>query len=384
MRVSILSSQSEVPAELWAQTFRPPLEGRWWYEAYESARLGRFDFSYAVLTENEVPVGLAPLFFMAVPLSLVAPPEVATLVRILEKALPSLANPRILFVGSPSSEEGHVGFLPGTDRRAGLAALQSALEREARRLRASLVVWKDFPAEYDPLFAELRTKTRLFPAIDFPGSGIALHSSNKQAYFATLKASRRQDLRRRLRRSADRIDLVVAVVQTPDERMIDQAFALYQQSYERAKVKFEQLNRAFFADLARRPTTYFVILRDGRTAKMVGFSMCFLLGTCVINKSAGLDYTKPSTLFLNYRFWDAVLDWALSVGARSMRSGQQGYSAKIEFGHHLIPLTNWCRHRNPLIHAALGSIARRISWSSLDPDLAAFEGQKQALPTERS
>ena len=60
-------------------------------------------------------------------------------------------------------------------------------------------------------------------------------------------------------------------------------------------------------------------------------SHCLLLDTCVINKCAGLDYTKPSTLFLNYRLWDAVLDWALGVGAKSMSSGQTGYSAKIEF-----------------------------------------------------
>ena len=60
-------------------------------------------------------------------------------------------------------------------------------------------------------------------------------------------------------------------------------------------------------------------------------SHCFLLDTCVINKCAGLDYTKHSTLFLNHRLWDAVLDWALGVGAKSMSSGQTGYSAKIEF-----------------------------------------------------
>lgn len=384
MRATIVSSHSDVPADLWDQTFRPPVEGRWWYAAYETAGLGQFDFFYAVLSEDGTPVGLAPVFLMTVPLRLVAPPEFTSLVGILEKWLPALVNRRILFVGSPSSEEGHVGFLPGTDRHAGLAALQTALDLEARRLEASLVVWKDFPAEYDPLFAELRSKTRLFPVVDFPGSEIALPSSSKQDYFAALKGSRRQDLRRRLRRSAEQIDLEVSVVQTPDDAVLDQMFALYQQSYERAAVKFERLNRAFFADLARNPTTYFVLLRERQTSKMVAFSMCFLLNTCVINKCAGLDYTRPSTLFLNYRLWDAVLDWALSVGAKSMRSGQTGYSAKVEFGHHLVPLTNWCHLRNPILHAGLKLIARRISWASLDPDLAAFESRQRVLSTPTS
>jgi hypothetical protein len=41
-------------------------------------------------------------------------------------------------------------------------------------------------------------------------------------------------------------------------------------------------------------------------------------------------------------------------------------------GHRLIPLTNYCRHRNRLLHAAFALFATRIGWKTLDDDLARF------------
>jgi hypothetical protein len=37
-----------------------------------------------------------------------------------------------------------------------------------------------------------------------------------------------------------------------------------------------------------------------------------------------------------------------------------------------VPLTNYCAHRNRLVHALARFAARRIDWASLDADLARF------------
>jgi uncharacterized membrane protein len=62
----------------------------------------------------------------------------------------------------------------------------------------------------------------------------------------------------------------------------------------------------------------------------------------------------------------------LSRGATSIQSGQTGYAPKIETGHSLVPLTNYCLHRNPLVHLVYRAIAKTISWRTLDEDLARF------------
>ena len=59
--------------------------------------------------------------------------------------LPSLSRPRILFIGSPCSDEGAIGLLPDTDRARALDCAQVA-EDEARKRSAAMVIWKDFPS----------------------------------------------------------------------------------------------------------------------------------------------------------------------------------------------------------------------------------------------
>jgi len=66
------------------------------------------------------------------------------------------------------------------------------------------------------------------------------------------------------------------------------------------------------------------------------------------------------------------VDWALSRGVDAIQSGQTGYAPKIETGHRLLPLTNYCAHRNRLVHAIGRAFARHITWSTLDDDLARF------------
>jgi hypothetical protein len=60
----------------------------------------------------------------------------------------------------------------------------------------------------------------------------------------------------------------------------------------------------------------------------------------------------------------------LQVGADEIQSGQTGYQAKHDTGHSLIPLFNYCRHRNPFIHALFKVISGYISWATLDGDLS--------------
>jgi predicted N-acyltransferase len=182
-----------------------------------------------------------------------------------------------------------------------------------------------------------------------------------------------------LRRSRERIDVDVEAIQHPDPRTIAEIFNLFWQTYERAATKFERLNRRFFEVVAEKPVSHFIILREKHSREMVAFMLCFALGGRIINKFGGLDYRRPRNLFLNYRLWDAALDWALNRGAASIQSGQTGYAAKIEIGHRLVPLNNFCWHKNKALHTILQMIGQRVSWATLDHDLASRTDEGASL-----
>ncbi len=373
LHVRFVESFDAVPMSLWETCFAPPLEGRWWYESLESCGIeDQFRFSYAVICQGTRPVGLAPLFLMNVPIELVMPPALLPALRLLGKFFPSALRQRTLFVGSPCGDEGTFGVLPDVDRRQALLCLQPALEARAAAMGASMLVWKDVPSPQAVDLAWLAERRRLFPLISFPGTEVALPSSRKEDYFAAMKASRRHVLKKKLRRSGQAVAVAVEIVQGPDDAVLDEIFGLFWQTYEKAETKFERLNRRFFALLAKLPVSRFVVLREPASGRMIAFMLCFALGSRLINKFIGIDYRRPKEWLLYFRLWDAALDWALTQGFEAIQSGQTGYAPKIEMGHALIPLTNYCRHRNVLMHRIYATIARTVGWQTLDDDLARF------------
>ncbi len=363
LSVGFVSSAGEIDAALWEACFPPPLEGRWWYETLERSRLeDQFRFLYAVIREADAPVGIAPLFVMDFPVSLVTPDALKPLLPLLGSA----AHPKTLFVGSPCADEGSIGLLPSVDRRAALLALQPAVNAKAKELNAPLIVWKDVPLA---LAAEVAALGGMFRVESFPGTLVEL-GTDKAAYLASLKGSRRHNLLKKVRRSVSHVAVRSEVLQAPEPRVLDEIFPLFMQTYERSSTHFERLPREFFTQIAQVPCTRFVVLREEKSGEAIAFMLCFELGAKLINKFVGMDYRRPKEWQLHFRLWDAVVDHALARGLHAIQSGQTGYAAKIETGHRLVPLVNFCRHRNPIVHRLVALAARRIDWASLDDDLA--------------
>jgi len=381
LSVSFVASQADIPAALWERCLPAPLEGRWWYEALEKSGLeDQFTFRYALLHAGDRLVGIAPLFLMDVPLDLVVPEALLPLARVLGRFFPSLLHQRTLFVGSPCADEGSVGVLPDVDRRAALFCLQQALVREARRLRRPMLVWKDFPRSYAGDLDWLAARTGLFSMISYPGTVAELPGSTKDAFFAAMKGSRRRQLKKKLRISAEMVAVDVAALQHPEGAVLEEIFGLFQQTYEHATTKFERLDRVFFEHMAVLPQAYFLTLREAATGDMLAFMLCFDMGGRIINKYIGLDYARPKEWSLYFRLWEAALDWSLARGACAIQSGQTGYAPKMEMGHRLVPLTDYCRHRNWIIRRIYATVARGVSWKTLDAALGHYVGKEDVLP----
>lgn len=365
-----VSSADEIAADLWARCFPSPLEGLWWYTTLEHSGLeSQFTFAYAVIERGTDSVGIAPTFLMDVPIDLVAPPLIARLLRMAGNVVPRLRYQRTLFVGSPCSDEGTVGLLPHMSLAEIAPILQDALALRARQCGAPMIVWKDFPATVDSSLEVLCAQKGLFKLVSYPGTRLLLPAGGFESYLQSLTSSHRHNLRKKLRRSKALGALHVSVLQHPDPATLEEVFALFWQTYEKGKTKFERLTPEFFRLMAAANESHFVLLRQPHTNRLVAFMLCFRIGARVINKFIGLDYTLEGQWFLYFRLWEQAIDWALRNNAGEFQSGQTGYRAKLDLGHRLVPLNNYCRHRNPILHWLFAFVARGISWATLDEDL---------------
>jgi Acetyltransferase (GNAT) domain len=371
--VEFLGKASQIPDDLWDACFEPPGDGRWWYETLEQSGIDdQFTFFYGLIKRLECPVGIAPAFLMDMPVEQVAPLEFLRLLRLIGKIVPSVLCQRTLFVGSPILDESRVALISHVNCRAALVALQIALEAKAGELHASLIVWKDFPESASADMNWLSHQRGLFRVISLPNTVVKLPSPRKEDYFMVMKGSWRHNLKKKLRRSKERVALSVEVVQHPDAKTLDDIFALFWQTYEKSTSKFERLNRKFFEVFAEEQTTLFIILREKVTGEMVAFQLCFDMGERLVNMFIGIDYSRPKEWMLFFRLWETAVDVALSRGFAAIVSGRSSYEVKIETGHKLVPLYNYCRHSNILLHTIYRIVAKRVNWASLDEGLARF------------
>jgi predicted N-acyltransferase len=251
-----------------------------------------------------------------------------------------------------------------------LRCIHRAVIEKAREMGAPMRVWKDFPEDFAADLQALAREEDLFRVVSFPGTELALPPGGKEAYLRALPGRHRERLKRNLKLSRREATLETTVCQSPDAADLDEVFALFWQTYERSSTRFERLNRGFFDEMAACAESRFILMRHTQDRRLVAFMLCFDLGSTLVNKFVGFDYERPREWRLYFRLWDAFVDLALSMGKERVESGQTGYSGKLGVGHRLLPLTNYCHHANPLLRTIYRAVGARVSWQSLDEDLA--------------
>ena len=373
VQVEFVPRVSSIDEALWRECFPPPLEGHFWYQTLETCGLeDQFAFSYALIKRGAQPVGIAPCFLHDVPIALVAPAPVAWVLRQLARVLPRVGFQRTFFIGSPCADAGTIGLVPGMTLAEVAPALRRAVRAKAREVGAAMIVFKDFPTEEATVLTGPAEGRRFFPTVSYPGTAVALSAPEKEGYYRALAHTQRHNLLKKLRRSRAELPLQTSVVTRPSDRELDEVFALFRQTYERGKTKFERLDRRFFERVREHDAAQFLLQRDSANGELVAFMLVFRIGDRLINKFIGLDYRRGGKTYLYFRLFDAAVDFACREGAKEIQSGQTGYRAKFDLGHRLVPLWNVFRHENPVVHLVFSAIGRQISWPSLDADLAEY------------
>jgi len=373
VEIQFVAKCRDLPESLWERCFPYPLESLFWYETLETCGIDdQFQFSYALIKKDGQSVGIAPCFVHNVPMSLVAPPAMDRVLQVIAKVLPQAGYQRTLFVGSPCAEEGTIGLIPGTDLKEILEPLARAVISKARELGAPMVVFKDVPSPYRPAMEKLNNALKFFHIHSYPGTEMNLAGSNIEGYFTSLARSHRHNFRKKLRKSKEILDLETTCIKRPDDAQLQEIFGLFMQTYERGKTKFEKLTIEFFRKIRETEPAWFILQRDKKNGSLVTFMLLFELGDRMVNKFIGLDYAKSGQTFLYFRQFEAALNFAYERGMKDFQSGQTGYRAKLDLGHSLVPLHNYCRHANPLINVVYSKFARDVTWLTLDPDLGTY------------
>ena len=350
----VLSRAELDHCDAWKTAFVGKCKDHRFYEIVEQTLDSKFEHSYLLLEDNAGQVrAIQPLFFVEQNL-VDGIPALRAPVEAIRRRFPRFLTMRVLMVGNAAGE-GHLSACPPEDEDWVANALHATLKTYAQLSKASLVVFKDFPAKY-------RHALRNFSANGYarvpsmPMTELQLRYNDFEHYLRTLGASTRKDLRRKFRKTAAAppIGLEVVTDLTP---YVDEVYPLYLQVHERSPLKFERLTKEYLCSLGRRMperARFFIWRQNG---KAIAFSVALVHDGTIYDDYLGLDYHVALDLHLYFYTLRDIISWSLTQGLERYRSSPLNYHPKLHLGCDLFPLDLYVMHTaawlNPIFRQAL-------------------------------
>jgi predicted N-acyltransferase len=374
--VARVLSRAEVrDLEEWKHAFQGKGKDHRYYEIVEETIEPKFEHHYLLLEDQAGKVrAIQPVFFVQQNL-VEGIPALRAAVAAIRRKFPRFLTMRILMVGNAAGE-GHLSACVPGDEDWVANALFAILKTYAQQSKASLVVFKDFPAKY-------RHALRNFAAHGYtrvpsmPMTELELRYKDFEDYLSTLGASTRKDLRRKFRKMAGAppISLEVVTDLTP---LVDEVYPFYLQVHERSPLKFERLNKEYLSNLGRRMpdrARFFIWRQNG---KAIAFSVALVHDGTIYDDYLGLDYAVALDLHLYFYTFRDIISWSLGQGLTQYRSSPLNYKPKLHLGCDLFPLDLYVLHTTPLLNKIFRQALRFLEPTRHDPVLKQFRNA-QAL-----
>ncbi|WP_126538024.1 GNAT family N-acetyltransferase [Aerosticca soli] len=277
---------------------------------------------------------------------------------------------RTRFIGSTVSEYAPLPFLADP-----IKLVDELLQTYGNE--CPLLIVKDLPCDSPLLDASDNAFAQTFVAtckrqgwIDVEGQALAylsLDFNDVQAYLARLSASRRKDLRRKLR-AIDRLE--VDIIPTGDDRfhkpeVLADFYALYRNVYAQSQVHFDLLSMDFFRALLQDANNRGIVFVYRHHGEMIGWNLCYEYSGKLIDKYIGLAYPAARENNLYFVSWIRNIDYALSRGLRHYVAGWTDATVKRDLGASFTMTRHLVHVRSSLLRGLLRRLAPSFAGESV-------------------
>ncbi len=338
----VVQSSQQVPLELRNRSFAGQLKDFRYYEISAETLKGQFDHRYLVLENARTgEMAIQSVFLVKQDILAGLPAKLRATLSLPRRFSQSWLQTRMLVAGCSAGE----GALDCSAPWA-VKALQEALESYARRTKVAMILLKDFPARYRAALTPLtHGGYRRVPSM--PGCVLDLDFGSFEEF---MSARLGRKLRYKYIKLNKQAPIPMEVV-TDVTAIATEICALYGQTYERSKMRFERLTPEFFARIGREMpdrARFFLWRVDGR--RLAAFALCLLGDGTMQHLNVGFDYDVALDLKLYYVTMRDLFRWALDHGIKRYETGQLNYDPKLHFRMRLAPLDLYARHTSPLLN----------------------------------
>jgi predicted N-acyltransferase len=370
-------SRAELPdCAPWTSTFTDQRKDYRYYEILDDTLRGDFEYRYFAIVDDSGEVrAIQPFFLVDQDILEGLGAERNSWILLIRRYYPRFLKLRTLMVGC-SAGEAHLAATKALPVDIVAETLSNGIVKQARALKAQLVVLKEFPSRYrNVLHCFEQCGFARAPSMPMTKLDIAYESFD--AYMAkALKSSTRRKLRKKLAATAGVSDIRLSVTDDATS-FVDEIYPLYLQVFERSNMRFEKLTKDFFRQLGQRMNdkVRFFAWRRGNT--LVAFSLCMVQGDSLYAEYVGFDYTVAIDLHLYHYVVRDMINWGIAEGYKWFRSSSLNYDPKLHMRHRLDPIDLYARHTSDLANAIF---RRAMPWMApvrYDATLKLFPDYKE-------
>ena len=370
-QVCVVSQADLERCEAWREAFAEQCKDHRYYKLVAETLTAGFTYRYLVLEDQHGRVqAIQPCFFVEQDLLAGMPACVRSLVRGLRRACPRFLVMRMLMVGCTAGEA-HLHPTPDADVGWVGRALHAALTGYARRAGVSLVVLKDFPAQYRDALADF-SRYGYVRVPSMPMTCLSLEYTGFDDYMQrALSGSMRKNLRRKFKRAARAAPLQLEVLRDISP-YVDEVYPLYLAVFERSTLKFARLTKEYLCRVGQEMpdrARFFVWRQSGR---IIAFSLCLVHGDAIYDEYLGMDYRMAFDLHLYFYTFRGIIDWAIAHGLKRYYSAPLGYDPKLHLGCTLAPLDLYVAHTSPVLNPFFRQVVRLVQPTRYDRVLRRF------------
>jgi predicted N-acyltransferase len=361
--------------DTWARALQNKCKDHRYYEIVEETLQCGFEHHYLLIEDDAGEVrAIQPVFFLRQNLVEGVRGKVRSIVGTIRKMFPRFLTMRVLMVGCGAGA-GDLGTCDEEDEPFAAKALQLSLRTYARQNKASLVVFKDFSANYRSALEVLHSGSYgRIPSM--PMTRLSLRYKNWDEYFGTLSKATRKDLRRKFRK-AERAPKLKMEVLTDVTPFVDEIYPLYLAVHERSPLKFETLTKEYFRAVGQQMPDHARFFIWRQNDKVVAFSFCLVCGDAIYDECIGLDYEVALDLHLYFYTLRDIVSWALQQRLKYYYSNPLNYEPKLHLDCELVPLDLYVMHTNPLLNPIFRRVLKYLGPTRHEPVLKRFPNAHQ-------